>query len=372
MLAISDTAGIEGVAMPLTITSALLDDDGSETLTVTVDVSTLPTGTVLSSGNQDAASGLWFLSPDQLSNLTIIIPDDGYYEIPVTATATEYLNGDQASVTLTLTADVEWVALYVGTIQIGVQVIAVDVPLDVSVVFSDTGTLDSHYAIWHWGDGNICSTNLITDTNCGLTYTSGGSGTITGTHAYTTTGTYTITLKLYDLDDVADPVISSYPDLIVYDPIGGHVTGGGSIDIDSASCPPSDDPLECRGGQANHGFVIKHNAGTGQLEGQTTFSFKKGGLDFYSENSFSYLLVLDAFAQFGGTGLITYQGREYEASFVISIQDSNLVPGGPYDDLFGIRIELLDGRVIVDTTLDPNAINGFGMLESYGGSIVIH
>jgi hypothetical protein len=374
-LEVEDTKGIEGQAMPLTITAALVDDDGSETLTVTVDVSTLPTGTVLSQGRLDASTGQWVLSENQLQDLTITIPDDGEHDVYVTATATEKSNGDQASVTYDRTAEVGFADLFVGSIQFQHKVLAVNEPFIVSAYFSDTGTLDSHVATWDWGDGNTCNTDVISDTDCSLTYVPGGLGTIAGTHAYTETGIYTITLTLKDKDD-GGAGISELPDIIVSDATGGHVTGGGSIAVEPTACVPPDGASDkyCTG-KANHGFIIKYNEDTGQFEGQTTFSFKKGGFDFYTEGiaPYEYLVILGDFAQFKGDGFVSYQGSVESATFVISIKDADLNPNdGLVDDLFGIKITLGSGQEIVNTGLDPKSVYGFGMLVSTGGSIVIH
>jgi RHS repeat-associated protein len=55
--------------------------------------------------------------------------------------------------------------------------------------FTDPGIHDTHTASINWGDGTS-STGTVTESN--------GSGTVTATHIYPETGTYTITLKVTD------------------------------------------------------------------------------------------------------------------------------------------------------------------------------
>ncbi len=58
-------------------------------------------------------------------------------------------------------------------------------------IFSDVGTLDTHTAVWDWGDG-LTSTGVVSE--------SGGSGTASGSHTYSLPGDYTVTLTVTDDD----------------------------------------------------------------------------------------------------------------------------------------------------------------------------
>ena len=83
-----DATGGQGAAVPLDLTSALTDLDGSETLSVTI--SDVPTDAALSAGT-DNGDGTWTLSADDLVGLTITPPPGFSGDIPLsmTATATE-------------------------------------------------------------------------------------------------------------------------------------------------------------------------------------------------------------------------------------------------------------------------------------------
>ncbi|MDD5158606.1 MAG: hypothetical protein PHI47_01045, partial [Sulfuricurvum sp.] len=80
----------------LALAASLNDTDGSETLSVTI--SGIPSGAILTNGTHNV-DGSWTLTPDQLSNLYILPPDNytGTMNLTLTATATEISNGDTAS-----------------------------------------------------------------------------------------------------------------------------------------------------------------------------------------------------------------------------------------------------------------------------------
>ena len=85
---VSDAEGEEDTAISLDVTAALSDTDGSETLSV--DISGVPSGSVLSAGT-DNQDGSWTLTPAQLNGLTITPPagDDSDFTLTVTANSSE-------------------------------------------------------------------------------------------------------------------------------------------------------------------------------------------------------------------------------------------------------------------------------------------
>ncbi|NOT71642.1 MAG: tandem-95 repeat protein [Hyphomicrobium sp.] len=87
-LAVLAASGNEDTAIALNITSALVDTDGSEALSITI--SGVPTGATLSAGT-DAGGGVWTLTPGQLTGLTITPPlnSDADFTLSVTATSTD-------------------------------------------------------------------------------------------------------------------------------------------------------------------------------------------------------------------------------------------------------------------------------------------
>jgi hypothetical protein len=57
--------------------------------------------------------------------------------------------------------------------------------------FTDAGTLDTHTAVWNWGDGTTSVGGIIPGS---------GSGTATGSHTYMLPGDYTVTVTVTDDD----------------------------------------------------------------------------------------------------------------------------------------------------------------------------
>ena len=89
-----DAVGVVNSTIPLGITAALVDEDGSEMLTVQIDA--VPGGASLSAGT-DLGNGLWQIDPVDLNGLAVTpaLDDDSDFTLSVMATATETGNGDQ-------------------------------------------------------------------------------------------------------------------------------------------------------------------------------------------------------------------------------------------------------------------------------------
>lgn len=105
VLAVSDASGSEDSPIALDIAAALGDTDGSEVLSVVI--SGVPEGASLSAG-VDQGNGTWLVSPADLADLSITPAADSDTNIvlQVSAIATETSNGDQASMTATITVSV--------------------------------------------------------------------------------------------------------------------------------------------------------------------------------------------------------------------------------------------------------------------------
>jgi PKD repeat protein len=211
-----------------------------------------------------------------------------------------------------------------------------------SAAFIDPNITDTHSAIWNWNDGTT-SEGVINEEN--------GNGTVIGTHVYTSAGVYKITLTLTDSNGAEATDTSDY--VVVYDPEGGFVTGGGWIDS-PAGAYKADESLI---GKATFGFVSKYKKGRNVPTGQTEFQFHVADLNFHS-NSYEWLVVTGSdYAKFKGTGTINGVG---EYKFMIWAGD-----GEP--DTFRIRIWEED-EFGIETDIYDNAFNqAIG-----GGSIVIH
>jgi hypothetical protein len=152
--------------------------------------------------------------------------------------------------------------------------------------------------------------------------------------------------------------------LAIYDPDGGFVTGGGWI-----SSPPgayTADPSLT--GKADFGFVSKYKKGATTPTGVTEFQFKMANLNFYS-NSYEWLAIAGARAQYKGTGTINGSGNY---GFLLTAIDGAISGGGGIDKF---RIKIWDknngGAIVYDNQLGADD-TGNNATAVGGGSIVIH
>jgi hypothetical protein len=156
---------------------------------------------------------------------------------------------------------------------------------------------------------------------------------------------------IYDVQLVVnDGTVDSLPAttmVVVYDPTGGFVTGGGWFNS-PAGAYTADPSLT---GKANFGFVAKYKKGATVPDGNTQFQFKAGDLNFHS-TSYEWLVVAGNKAQFRGEGTINGQGGY---TFMIWADDDN-------PDTFRIHIWGANG-----TVYDNGSQQALG-----GGSIKVH
>lgn len=108
-LEVSNSQGDEDTQIALNIKSALVDVDGSETLSIKIE--NVPDGASLNHGTKDA-DGIWHLLPHQLNNLTITpaINSADDFVLKVTAYTTEAENGDVAYTTHDIVVSVNAIA----------------------------------------------------------------------------------------------------------------------------------------------------------------------------------------------------------------------------------------------------------------------
>jgi hypothetical protein len=274
-------------------------------------------------------------------------PDNGEYTISLRVTDPYGAEGTDTSF-----VTVGNVAPAVGEISAPMDPIAVGVSLTTSATFSDPGQ-DSWTATWDWGDGTTSAGTM--------------SGfDVQGEHTYGVPGVYTLTLTV--TDDDGGVGIASYQFVVVYDPEGGFVTGGGWIQS-PASAYVDDPTLE---GKANFGFVSKYRQGANVPSGQTTFHYRVADLNFHSD-TYEWLVVAGSRAQFKGVGTINGEG---EYRFILTASDADLNTNDAHDlDRFRIRIWWEDGLGVEHVVYDnqPGDDLDYGATtELGGGSIVIH
>ncbi|MEM7468375.1 MAG: hypothetical protein AAF387_16010, partial [Pseudomonadota bacterium] len=105
---ISDLGGFEDLPIDLNWSIALVDQDGSEKLSV--EVTGVPTGGVIVGATQ-SPDGVWYLDEDQIANASLRPPENysGSFTLNVTA-VTEDANGDTARVSEPQTITIEAIA----------------------------------------------------------------------------------------------------------------------------------------------------------------------------------------------------------------------------------------------------------------------
>jgi PKD repeat protein len=227
-----------------------------------------------------------------------------------------------------------------------------NLPITLNGVFSDPGCLDTHIATIDWGDGEITTIDVPF-----------GTYSVTGDHVYTSAGVYLITLTVTDDDGGSDSMTLEYY-VVVYDPNGGFVTGGGWIICPQGSYP-ADPSLS---GRANFGFVAKYKKGRSVPEGNTEFQFQVGNLNFHA-HTYEWLVIAGPKATYTGVGTINGAGN-YE--FKLTAIDGQKNGGGGVDK-FRIKIWDMDNnnQIIFDNNLGaPDDQNPSTVLS--GGQITIH
>ncbi|MBA2369226.1 MAG: DUF4347 domain-containing protein [Candidatus Protochlamydia sp.] len=136
-LTVINAIGNEDTAIPLNISSSLVDTDGSEALTI--HISNVPSGALLTAGI-NLGGGNWLLTPAQLNGLKIIpaLHNANDFTLTVKAISTESNNNATASVTKLLAVKVNAVAdLPTLTVADAVGLDNVPIPLNISSLLVD-------------------------------------------------------------------------------------------------------------------------------------------------------------------------------------------------------------------------------------------
>jgi hypothetical protein len=228
---------------------------------------------------------------------------------------------------------------------------------------SFTGTItdqfgDTHTAVWAFD--SINQPGIVTQTPTG--------GNVSKTYQFSTPGVYQVTLTVTDSvgqTAQANTVNGDPAFVVIYDPNGGFVTGGGWIMSPVVSALSQYMSVSAK---ANFGFVSKYQKGATVPTGETEFQFKEGNLNFKS-SSYEWLVVAGARAQYKGVGTINGSGNY---GFMLTAIDSQVSGGGPVDKF---RIKIWD-KANGDTVVYDNQ---YGQVDDSdagtalgGGSIVIH
>jgi PKD repeat protein len=281
------------------------------------------------------------------ATITTVFGDQGTYLVGLRVT-----DDLGAQATASTQVVVSNVAPAVGAISAPSAPVAVGTAVSVSASFSDPGLIDTHTAVWDWNDGT---------TSAGTVLETSRAKSVSGTHTYTTAGVYTVRLTVTDKDGAVGTAVLQ--NVVIYDPNGGFVAGGGWFTSPAGSS--SDNPSLT--GRANFGFVSEYRNGASVPAGQTEFAFQLADLSFHS-TSYQWLVFAEARAQLKGVGQVNGAGSY---GLLITAVDGQLGGGGGVDR---VRVKIWDaasGRVIYDN--QPGAPDNASPSTSIlGGAIVIH
>ncbi len=250
---------------------------------------------------------------------------------PLTRTIAVRVTDDEGLATIvTTTVDVTNVVPTVSEISAPIDPTQVNTEITATATFTDPGVLDTHTATFDWGDLTPSDGAII-------------GSTITGTHTYTTPGGYRLTLTV--TDDDGGEATSIFEFVVVYDPDGEFVTGGGGIDSPEGAYPT--DPLVT--GEVNFGINAKYENNATVSTGQTEFNFSEANLNFHSQ-AYNWLVVTDYKAQYKGSGTINGEGNY---GFMLTVIDEKLTPTTDVD-LFRMKIWDIDDN---DAIVYDNQMN---------------
>lgn len=283
------------------------------------------------------------LAADRSLLLSHTYKDNGEYTVSVVVH-----DNAGGSGTATTQASVTNVAPEISSLAGSIDPVRVGGSTTLRFAFTDPGTSDTHTWSFTWGDGDVTQSDAA-----GLE----GSAA----HSYSAPGVYTATLTLSDDDGgTTSKELPHY--IVVYDPAGGFVTGGGWINSPAGAY--SADPSLT--GKATFGFEAKYKKGTTVPTGNTEFQFKAAGISFKS-TAYDWLVVAGAKAQFKGIGSINGTGRY---GFILTVVDGALLGRGK-SDTFRVKIWDETGAIVYDN------LRGAGdtadvLTAIGGGSIVVH
>ncbi|NMM49666.1 T9SS type A sorting domain-containing protein [Marinigracilibium pacificum] len=218
----------------------------------------------------------------------------------------------------------------------------IETQINASATFTDDNISEAEF---NWGDGSSSLGNIM------------GSD-ITDSHTYLMPGVYEVSLTITDVCGQQDTEVFQY--VVIYDPYGGFVTGGGYIWSHPGYYTP--DPLA--EGKANFGFVAKYKKGATTPTGNTQFMFTAGEMNFHS-TEYDWLVIAGQKAMYKGSGTINGAGSY---KFMLSAIDGTSKADG---DRFRMQIlDMFDNVIYDNQPGDDENVDASTYLG--GGSITIH
>ncbi|NNK97644.1 MAG: hypothetical protein HKO88_01215, partial [Xanthomonadales bacterium] len=283
-------------------------------------------------------------------------PDSATGEQPFTVNATDNTGLESAATNN-----------YYVVQQLSVDGPAGPLPIGTAAVITATATdlagMDEFMTI-DWGDGTVS-----TSTSSAPDMVVQNVDQFTAEHLYAEPGVYTVTVTV-DYDGGAHVQTAVFEYVVIYDPQGGFVTGGGWFNSPSGAYTPNDDSDEDVTGKANFGFNSKYKKGQSIPSGSTTFRFAAGGLEF-DATVYEWMIITGARARYKGEG--TVEGMPGLYKFQVTALDADVAGSGISEDGFRIKIWQEGSGVIYDNGRGADDATGNGGTTPLGGGqIKVH
>lgn len=226
--------------------------------------------------------------------------------------------------------------------------VAVGAPIDLAATFTDPDAADTHTA----------SFSLDALSGAGTVSEANGSGSAAKSFTVTTPGVYTAKVTITDREGASDSATAELP-VVVYDPSGGFVTGGGWFDSPTGAYRPDPQSSDV----ARFGFVSKYHKGATTPSGTTEFYLQSGELAFAS-TSYDWLVIAGTRAQYKGQGTVTGTGaHDGTYKFLLTAVD-----GTP--DL--LRMKIYNDTSVLYDNMQGSADDAAPTTALGGGSIIVH
>ena len=218
------------------------------------------------------------------------------------------------------------------------------ITVPVSSSFTDPGTVDTHTASLDCGSGVTAQSEVVGEM-------------ASSACSFSSAGVYSIRLTVRDKDGGSDTKLSSAP-IVVFDPAGGTLTGGGWV----ASPAGAVAFAPTAAGKLTFSLNARYEPGSSIPTGKAELNLTVGKLEFRS-TSLDWLVATEASAQVQGRGTVNGSG---DYAFSVVAMD------GQSTGAVRIRIwHRTSGTLLYDSRpgapLDETGVTALG-----GGSIQLH
>jgi hypothetical protein len=153
--------------------------------------------------------------------------------------------------------------------------------------------------------------------------------------------------------------------VVVYDPDGGFVSGGGTVQSPAGAVAGSE-----AAGQATFGFTAKYRKDAPAPDGTLNFKLKAAGIDFRAE-TYEWLTITGSRARVRGTGTLATESGPRDCSFLLSVNDGKRRGGGG-GHKFRLKIwERGTNRIVYDNQWSSQSDADLPAQPLSGGTVVI-